>query len=85
MLNHIITKSIREHFARQWWDRNAGALSLQNITEVLEVRVASAHNAMVELEGGNVGSAHDLVVGVHVAANAMRTRVFYLRRGISRC
>jgi hypothetical protein len=40
---------------------------------------------MVELEGGNVGSAHDLVVGVHVAANAMRTRVFYLRRGISRC
>lgn len=34
---------------------------------------------MVELEGGDVGSAHDLVVGVHVAAHAVRARVLHLR------
>jgi len=40
---------------------------------------------MVELEGGDVGSADDLVVGVHVAAHAVRAWVLYLRWGVSRC
>ena len=40
---------------------------------------------MVELEGGDVGSAHDFVVGVHVAAHAVSAWVLYLRWGVSRC
>jgi len=85
MLNNIITKPIRKHLSRQRRNRNTGALPLENITEVLKVRVTSAHNAVVELEGGDVGSAYDLVVGVHVAAHAVRAWVFYLRWDVSRC
>jgi hypothetical protein len=40
---------------------------------------------VVELESGDVGSAYDLVVGVHIAAHAMRARVLYLRWDVSRC
>jgi hypothetical protein len=36
---------------------------------------------VVELEGGDVGSADDLVVGVHVAAHAVRTWVLHLEAG----
>ena len=85
MLNNIITKAIRKNLSRQRWNGHTSALSLQNIAEVLEVRVASADNAMVQLEGRDVGSTHDLVVGVHVAAHAMRAWVLDLRWGVSRC
>jgi len=85
MLNNIITKSIRKYLSRQRWNRNAGTLPLETITEVLKVRVTSAHNTVVELESGDVGSAYDLVVGVHIAAHAMRARVLYLRWDVSRC
>ena len=78
MLNNIVTKSIRKHLPRQRRNRNSSALPLENIAKVLKVRVTSAHNAMVELEGGDVGSADDLVVGVHVAAHAVRTWVLHL-------
>jgi len=85
MLNHIITETVRKYLARQRWNRNARTLPLEDVTEVFEVRVPSAHDAMVELEGGDIGSADDLVVGVHVAAHAVRAWVLYLRWGVSRC
>jgi len=81
MLNNIVAKAIRKHLPRQRRNRNSSALPLENIAEVLKVRVTSAHNAMVELERGDVGSADDLVVGVHVAAHAMRTWVLHLEAG----
>lgn len=77
MLNNVITEPVRKDLSRQRRNRNTCTLPLENIAEVLKVRVASAHNAVVELEGGNVGSAHNLVVGVHVAAHAVRAWVLY--------
>lgn len=71
MLNHIITKAIRKDLSRQRWDRNSRAFPLKNIAEVLEIRISSAHTAVTELEGGDVGAAHDLVVCVHVAADSV--------------
>ena len=85
MLNNIVTKPVCKNLSRQRRNGHTSALPLQNIAEVLEVRVASADNAMVELEGGDIGSAHDLVVGVHVAAHAMCAWVLDLRWGFSRC
>lgn len=71
MFNYIITKSIRKHLSGQWRDGDSRTLPLQNVAKVFEVRVAPSHGAMLELEGGDVGAADDLVVGVHAAGSAM--------------
>lgn len=71
MLNHIIAEPVREHLPRQWRDRHPRALPLENIAEVLEIGVSAAHDRMLELEGWDVGSAHDLVGGVHVSRGAV--------------
>ena len=65
MLNYIVTEPVRENLARQRRYRDPRGLSLQDVTEVFEVGVASAHGRVLELEGGDVGAADDLVVGVH--------------------
>jgi len=81
MLNHIITEAVGEDLSRQRWDRNARTLPLEDIAEVLEVRIASAHTAVTELEGWYVGAAYNLVVCVHITAHTVRARVpdFYLQ------
>jgi len=71
MLNHIITKSIRKDLSRQRWNRNPRRLPLQDIAEIFEVRVAPPYTTVAELEGGNIGTTYDLVVGVHAAAHSM--------------
>ena len=78
VLDHIVTKAIRKDFTRQRWDRYACALSLKDIAEVLEIRIAPANAAVAELEGGYVGAAYDLVVCVHVAAHSVGARVLDL-------
>lgn len=80
MLDHIITKAVCKDLAGQRWDRNSRRLALQDVAEVLEVRIASAHAAVAEFEGGDVGAANDLVVCVHVAAHAMSAGVLDLGR-----
>lgn len=81
MLNHIITKAVRKYFPRQGRNRDPRALPLQNVAEVFEVRVAAAHAAVQQFEGGDVGSADDFVVGVHVARGAVSLWVFDLVAG----
>lgn len=78
MLNHIIAKAIRKHLPRQRRDRNARALALQDVAEVLEVGVAAAHRRLAQFEGRDVGAAQDLVVGVHGAADAVGAGVLDL-------
>ncbi len=78
MLNHIVTKSIGKHLAWQRRNRNPRALPLQDIAEVLEIRIASADGRLAQLEGRNVGSANDLVVGVHVPTHAVGSWVLDL-------
>ena len=78
MLNYIIAKPIREDLSWQRGDCDSRRLALQNVAEVLEVGIASADGGMAQLEGGDVGSAEDLVVGVHVSAHAVGARVTYL-------
>ena len=79
MLNHIVTKPICKNLARQRWDRNARRFPLEDIAEVLEIRVPPTHAAVAELERGDVGATEDLVVGVHVAAHAVGAGVLDLR------
>jgi len=78
VLNHIITESIRKHLSRQRWNRDSRRLSLQDVAEVLKVRVAPPHTAVSELEGGDIRTTYDLVVGVHTAAHSVRAWVLHL-------
>lgn len=81
VLDDVVAESVREDLARQRGDGDARALALEDITEVLEVTVPPAHGAVLQLEGGDVGPADDLVVGVHLARGAVRLRVFDLQVG----
>lgn len=78
MLNHIVAEPVREHLPGQRRDCHARGLALENVAEVLEIRVSPADGALFEFEGGNIGAADDLVVGVHVAVGAMCLWVFNL-------
>lgn len=78
-LNHIIAETIRKYLSRQRRDCDSGALTLQNVAEILKVGVATTDAALAQLEGGDVGSAQDFVVGVHGAADAVGAGVSYLR------
>ena len=71
MLDHIIAEPIREDLPRQRRDGHPRALPLQDVAEVFEVGVAPAHGAVLQLEGGDVGAADDLVVRVHAAGRAV--------------
>lgn len=71
VLDHIVAESVREYLARQWGDSHARAFALEDVAEVLEVGVAAAHDGVLQFEGGDVGSADDLVGGVHVAGCAV--------------
>lgn len=74
-LDDIVAETVRKHLPRQRRDGDARALALEDVAEVLKVRVAAAHSALPQLEGRDVGPADDLVVGVHVAADAVCARV----------
>ena len=78
VLNHIVAEPVRKHLARQGRDRDPCALPLEDVAEVFEVAVASADGAVLELEGGDVGSADDFVVRVHAARSAVGLGVFDL-------
>ena len=84
-LDHVVTEPVGEHLARQRRDRHAGALPLQDVAEVLKVRVAAAHSRLSQLEGRDVGATYDLVVGVHVPADAVSSGVADLFRVVELC
>jgi len=71
VLDDIVAETVCEYLARQRGYRNARAFTLQDIAEVLEIGVPTAHDGMFQFEGGDVGSAHDLVRRVHVPGSAM--------------
>lgn len=74
-LDDVVAEAVGEDLARQRGDRDACRLALEDVAEVLEVGVAAADGALAQLEGGDVGAADDLVVGVHGAAHAVGARV----------
>lgn len=57
VLDNIIREPIRKHLPRQRGNGDARALPLEDIAEVLEVRVAAAHDRVLQFEGGDVGAA----------------------------
>ena len=71
MLNHVVAEPIRKHLPRQRGDRDARALALEDVAEILKVAVAAPHRRRLELERGDVRLADDLVRRVHVAADAV--------------
>lgn len=80
-LNDVVAESVREDFAGQGRNGHASAFALENVAEVLKVGIAAAHARGSELEGGYVGAADDLIVGVHAAAHAVGSGIADLRRG----
>ena len=73
--NNVVGEPISEDLPREGWDGDAGTLALEYVAEVLEVAVAATNAALAQLEGGYVGAADDLVVGIHAARGAVGTRV----------
>lgn len=87
-LDDVVAEAVGEDLAGERRDGDASALALENVAEVLKVGVATADAALAQLEGGDVGAAHDLVVGVHVATHAVGSGVANLdrrRRGLVNC
>ena len=65
MLNYVVAEPVREHLAWQRRDGDPRALSFQYVAKVFKVRVSPPYGAVLELEGGDVGAAYYLIVGVH--------------------
>lgn len=78
VFNDIVAEAVGEDFSGQRGDRHAGTLALEDVSKIFKVGVSPAHAALAELEGGNVGAAEDLVVGVHGASHAVCSRIPYL-------
>ena len=75
MLNHVIAEAVRKHLPRQRRDRDARALALEDVAEVFKIGVTTAHDGVLELEGGDIGPADYLVAGVHAARCTVRLGV----------
>lgn len=79
MFNHIIAKSVREDLAGKWRYGNAGRLTLENVSKIFKVGVASTNDRVTELKCWNVGSGMNFIGGVHVSRRrAMCLRILYL-------
>lgn len=85
MLNYIVGEPIREDLSRKWWDSYSSRLALQEIAESLEIRVATTDDRGAESERGNVGSAFNRIVCVHVATYTVRAGRLDLYEVISKC
>lgn len=71
VLDDVVAEAVRKDLAGQRGDGDARALALEDVAEVLEVGVAATHDRVLQLEGGDVGAADDLVRGVHVPGCAV--------------
>ena len=78
MLYHVIAESVCKDLTGQRRNRHSGTFSLQDVTKIFEVRIATADSAVFELEGRNIGSADNLVISIHVTGCAVSLRVFNL-------
>ena len=67
MFNYIVAEPVRKHFAGQRRNGNPRAFSFQYVAKVFKIRVSPPYSAVLELEGGDVGAAYYLVIGVHAA------------------
>lgn len=81
-LNYFVREAICEYFPGKRGDGHASALAFEYLAKVLEITVASTHARLVQFECGNVGATDYLVVSVHVAADAMSSRIADLAGGI---
>lgn len=79
-LDHVVAEPVGEDLAGQGRNGHAGGLAFEDVAEVLKVGVATADGRVFELEGGDVGPADDLVVGVHVARRAVGLGILYLEK-----
>ena len=75
MLDHVVTESVGEHLAWQWGNGDSGALSLEDVAEVFEVRVSATHGAVLQFKCGDIGATDNFVVGVHATRSAMCLRI----------
>lgn len=71
MLDDVVAEPVGENLPWQWGYRDTRAFALEDIAEILEIRVTAAHDGVFQFEGGDVGPAHNLVRRVHVAGCAM--------------
>lgn len=71
LFDDFVTESVRKHLSWERGYRDTCALALQDITEVLEVRVPATHDRVFQLEGRDVGAAHDPVRRVPIAGGSM--------------
>lgn len=77
-LDDVVAEAVGKDLAGQGRDGDTGRLALEYVAKVLKVRVPAMDGTLAQLEGRDVGPADDLVVGVHVAADAVGARVAHL-------
>ena len=85
MLNNIIRKPIGKHLPWQRRDRDSCAFPLENVAEVLEVRVPTAHDGVFQFERGDVGAADYFIRRVHVSRCAVGLGVADLESWLGGC
>jgi hypothetical protein len=55
MLNDIVREAIRKNFAWQRRNGHTSRFPLEDVTEVLEVAIATAYGGLLKLEGRDIG------------------------------
>lgn len=81
MLDDVVAEPVGEDFAGQGRDGDAGGLALEDVAEVLKVRVPATDDGGAQLEGRDVGPGVNLVRGIHgPRRRAVCLRVLDLRR-----
>src|SRR5689334_7471486 len=76
-LDHLVRKPIGKHLARQRWNIHPRTLALKNIPKVLKVRIPPPYTRVHQFERWHIDARDDLVVGVHLATDAVGERVAY--------
>jgi hypothetical protein len=84
VFNHIIAESVCEYLSRQGRNGDSRRFTLQDIAKVFKVGITSAYVAMSQFESGDICSAYNLVICVHVAAHSVGFRISYLAGGVSK-
>lgn len=74
-LDDVVAEAVGKHLTRQRGDGHTGRLALEDVAKVLKVGIAATDGRRAQLEGGDIGSADYLVIGVHRTAHAMGARV----------
>jgi hypothetical protein len=72
---HIVAEAVCKDLARQRRYCDPGRFALQHVSKVLKVGIAPTDGGVLELKGRDICYNVDFVIGIHVSAGAVGSRV----------